>query len=201
RGVGEVAADPVLRAAPGAGPRARMAGRAIQSRAVRGVVERGVPPGTAGPAGGRRRPLALMTGEAIRGGRAAGEVGLPAGPGGEGTAHVTGDAVPGRRGVIELDAGWEGRVRGRQQRRLRPLRRVTGNASTRRERRRGVGEVAADPVLSGAPGTGPRAGVASCAVQARAVRRKVERRGPPGAADPSGGRRRPLALLTGQTAR
>src|SRR5207237_885365 len=151
--------------------------------------------------GGRRRPLALMTGQTARRRGATGEVELPASPAGERAAHVTGDAVPGRRRVIELHAGWESRVRGRQQRRLRPLRRVTGNASTRRERRLGVGEVAADPVLSGAPGTGPWAGVASCAVQARAVRRKVERRCPPRAAAASGGRRRPLALMTGETAR
>src|SRR5207249_2018921 len=99
--VGEVAAHPVLRAAPGAGPRAGMAGGAIQSRAVRGVVERRVPPAAADPSDRRRRPLALMTRHTARRCRAAGEVELSAGPAGERAAYVTGDAIAGRRRVIE----------------------------------------------------------------------------------------------------
>src|SRR5205085_2882948 len=106
RGVGEVAADPVLRGAPCAGSWAGVAGRAVQSRAVRRGVERRAPPRAADPAVGRVRPLALVAGQAARRRRAAGEVGLPAGPGGEGTGRVTGEAIPGRQRVIELHAWW-----------------------------------------------------------------------------------------------
>src|SRR5205085_1983809 len=201
RGVAEVAADPVLRTAPRAGPGTGVAGRAVEPRAVRREVERRGPPGAADPSGGRRRPLALMTRQTTRRRGATGEVEPPAGPRGEGSAHVTGGAVASRGRVIELDAGGERRVRGSQQRRLGPLRRVAGDAGIRRERRSRVGEVAADPVLSAAPRAGPRSGVAGRAVQSRAVRRVVEGRALVGRAPPAGGRGGPLALVAGNTAR
>src|SRR2546427_3960108 len=104
RGVPEVAADPVLRTAPRAGPGAGVAGRAVQPRAMSGEVEGGGPPGAADPAGGRVGPLALVTGQATRRRRAAGEVGLPARPCG-GRSYVAREALGGRGRVIELDAG------------------------------------------------------------------------------------------------
>src|SRR5205085_2295621 len=111
RGVSEIAADPVLRAAPSAAAWSDVAGSAVQSRAVRRVVERSGPPGAAQPAGGRRRPLALMAGQATRRRRAAGEMELPSGPRGERTARVASGAFGGRGQMIELQACGQRRVR------------------------------------------------------------------------------------------
>src|SRR5207248_8275264 len=79
-GVVEAAADPVLGAAPRAGPRAGMAGRAVLAGAVRAVIEGRRLERAAHPAGGRRRPLALVARQAARGGWAAGEMEAAAGP-------------------------------------------------------------------------------------------------------------------------
>src|SRR3989442_15184481 len=81
------------------------------------------------------------------------------------------------------------------------LRRMAGDAGARRERRRGVPEVAADPVLRTAPRAGPGAGVAGRAVPPRATRGGVGGGGPPGAADPAGGRVGAVALVKGTATR
>src|SRR5205823_2910884 len=91
-GVVEAAADPVLGAAPRAGPRAGMAGRAVLAGAVRAVIEGRRLERAAHPAGGRCRPLTLMARQAARRRRAASEVEAPAGPRAERSAGVTGRA-------------------------------------------------------------------------------------------------------------
>src|SRR2546428_13419582 len=81
------------------------------------------------------------------------------------------------------------------------LRRMAGDAGARRERRRGVPEVAADPVLRTAPRAGPGAGVAGRAVQPRAMSGEGGGGGPPHAADPAGGGVGPPGPGTGDPTR
>src|SRR5207248_4235359 len=82
-GVAEVPADPVLRAPPASGAGAGVTGGTVVSRAVRRVIEGRILVRRARPAGGRRRPFALVAGQAARRCRAPGEMEATAGPGGE----------------------------------------------------------------------------------------------------------------------